>query len=56
MLFLIILVLLFAMIGIVFVERDKLSIWIAGMDIGLILVILAYTIIWIKNGGISRKI
>ena len=56
MLFLIILVLLFAMIGIVFVERDKLSIWIAGMDIGLILVILAYTIIWIKNGGISRQI
>ncbi len=56
MLFLIILVLLVTMVAIVFIERGRLAIWAAGMEAGLILVILAYAVIWIKNGGISRQI
>ena len=55
MLFLIILVLLVTMVAIVFIERGRLAIWAAGMEAGLILVILAYAVIWIKTEESAAK-
>lgn len=56
MLFLMIIVLFMTMAALVAIERGRLSIWASGMCIGLILVVLAYALIWVKSGGISRQI
>ena len=56
MLFLVIGILLVTMTVLLVIERGRLSLWAAGMHMGLVFVILAYAVIWIKNGGISREI